>query len=145
MLTSGEYKSTITTGNAFVFNGNCIALIGNNDTRFTKQVGGINSILYANNKRNIIIDTIKVDGVYYNSIPSAPAKTAIKFDGASNNSTINNAQVYNNIQYGIYLGQGSHHNTIINTQAFNNGIAGMHLYYASNYNVINNTQTYNNS
>gem|GEM_PF-2024744 len=35
ILTGGQYKSTY-AGNNFVFNGNCIALIGNNDTRFTK-------------------------------------------------------------------------------------------------------------
>gem|GEM_PF-2495819 len=106
---------------------------------------GLQSVLYANNKRNIIIDTIKVDATYYNgTTPSASAQSAIQFDGTSNNTTINNVQAYNASLYGIFLGQGSHHNTIINTQAFNNLSAGIHLYYSSNYNVINNTQTYNN-
>ena len=148
LLTGGEYRSAITssTGNGFVFNGNCIALIGNNDTRFTKSsTVGISNMLYASNKRNIIIDSIKVDGLFYSTMLSSPkAQIAIKFDGTTNNNTINNAQVYNNSLYGIYLGLGSHHTTIINTQAFNNSAAGIHLYYASNYNVINNTQTYNN-
>ena len=146
ILTGGEYKSTA-TGNAFVFNGNCIALIGADNTIFTKTVAN-NSMFYANNKRNIIIDNIKVDGTYivfWNiMIPNNQVPTAIEFDGASNNNTFNNVQVYNNSQYGIYLGLLSHHNTIINAQLFNNGIAGMYLYYASNYNVINNTQIYNN-
>jgi hypothetical protein len=65
---------------------------------------GQNSVLYANNKRNIIIDNIKVDATYFNnSIPSVSAQSAIKFDGASNNSTINNVQAYNAAAYGIYL------------------------------------------
>lgn len=67
MLGDGEYQSALTspTGNGFVFDGNCIALIGNNNTRFTKSAnGGIANMFYANNKRNIIIDNIKVDGLY---------------------------------------------------------------------------------
>ncbi len=146
MLTGWEYKSR-NTYTWFNFNGNCIAVIGNNDTKFTKESISGGNILYAYNKRNIIIDTIKVDGRYYDNNPTSSyrAKTAIKFDGTSNNNTINNAQVYNTSLYGIYLGQGSYNNTIMNTQAFNNGSAGIHLYYSSNYNVINNTQTYNNN
>jgi len=64
------------------------------------------SILYANNKRNIIIDGIKVDSLYFFVPPyvSSAAQAAIKFDGATNNSTINNTQVYNSSLYGIYLG-----------------------------------------
>ena len=62
ILTGGEYKS-MATGNAFVFNGNCIALIGADNTIFTKTVAN-NSMFYANNKRNIIIDNIKMDGTY---------------------------------------------------------------------------------
>lgn len=149
ILTGGEYLSSasIGNGNSFVFNGNCIALIGNNNTVFTKSnMLAVNSVLYANNKRNIIIDNIKVDGTYYNAnVPSVSAQSAIKFDGSNNNSTINNVQAYNASSYGIYLGQGAHHNTIINSQAFNNLSAGIHLYYSSDYNVINNTQTYNNA
>ena len=147
ILTGGEYRAAIAwTGNGFIFNGNCIALVGNNDTEFTKSgMGGMKSLLYADNKHNIIIDNIKADAMYYNNTWLSPAaQSAIKFDGASNNSTINNVQAYNASAYGIYLGLNSHHNTIINTQAFNNSSAGIHLYYASNYNVINNTQTYNN-
>jgi len=148
ILTGGDYKSTLTSWSGwFVFNGNCIALIGNSNTRFTKS-SGISSILYASNKRNIIIDTIKVDGLYFSLYGTTqtywPTPVAIKLDGASNNSTINNAQVYNASLYGIYLGLGSHHNTIVNAQIFNNWSAGIHLYYSSNYNVINNVQTYNN-
>ncbi|MEI6671892.1 MAG: right-handed parallel beta-helix repeat-containing protein [bacterium] len=121
--------------------------MGTPDTKFTKSGGGgLNSIFYANNKRNIIIDTIKIDGSYYNnSIYSLKTKYGIQFDGASNNNTFNAVQTYNNARYGIYLGLSSHHNTITNTQVFNNLMAGIHLYYSSNYNVINNTQTYNNS
>lgn len=148
ILTGDEYRSNVGwTSNGFVFNGNCIALIGTSDTRFTKSGwGGMNSILYADTKRNIIIDSIKVDALYFGGISTSTlAKSAIKFDGASNNSTIHNVQTYNAATYGIYLGLGSHHNTITNTQSFNNLIAGIHLYYSSNYNIINNTQTYNNN
>ena len=149
MLGDGEYQSALTspTGNGFVFDGNCIALIGNNNTRFTKSAnGGIANMFYANNKRNIIIDNIKVDGLYVGLWfhTNLAAEVAIRFAWATNNNTINNAQIYNNSQYGILLGLWSHHNTIINTQLFNNTYAGMLLYYASNYNVINNTQMYNN-
>ena len=107
----------------------------------------MDSILYANNKRNIVIDNIQVDGLYYNggSQTSPAAQSAIKFDRASNNSTINNVEAYNSAAYGIYLGLSSHDNTISNTQVFNNLIAGIHLSYASNYNIINNTLSYNNS
>lgn len=148
ILTGGEYRSNVGwSTNGFVFNGNCIALIGTANTKFTKSGGGgLNSIFYANNKRNIIIDTIKIDGSYYNnSIYSLKTKYGIQFDGASNNNTFNSIQSYNNSQYGIYLGLSSHHNTIANSQIFNNLIAGIHLYYSSNYNVINNTQSYNNN
>lgn len=148
ILSGGEYRSAIAgANNGFVFNGNCIALIGTPTTRFTKSGwGGMNSILYANNRHNIIIDTIKVDALYYAATQtSVAAQSAIKFDGANNNSTINNVQAYNASSYGIYLGLNSHYNTIINSQLFNNLVAGIHLYYASNYNVITNTQTYNNT
>jgi hypothetical protein len=96
--------------------------VGTGNTRFTKSGGGgMNSILYANEKRNIIIDNIKVDGLYYDSNQtSTPAKSAIKLDGTSNNSTIYNVQIYNASAYGLYLGLNSHHNTITNTQAYNN-------------------------
>lgn len=147
LLSGGEYLSTVGwAGNSFVFNGNCIALVGTPTTRFTKSnMVGLNSVLYANDKRNIIIDTIKADATYSNgTTPSASAQSVIKLDGASNNSTINNVQAYNASLYGIFLGQSSHHNTIINTQVFNNLSAGIYLYYSSNYNVINNTQAYNN-
>ncbi len=148
ILTGSEYRFSNIDGNGFVFNGNCIALVGNGETRFTKSGGGATtSILYANNKHNIIIDNIKVDAYYsnINNIPTGPAIMGIQFDGATNNTTINDVQVYNSAKYGIYFGQSSHHNTIINTQSFNHLIAGIHLSYASNYNVINNTQVYNNS
>jgi parallel beta-helix repeat protein len=104
-------------------------------------------MFYANGKHNLIIDSIKTDGKYYDSPPSSSATITmgIKFDGTTNNSTINNIQTFNDTQYGIYFGVGSHHNTIMNSQLFNNGIAGIHFYYSSDYNVINNTQTYNNS
>jgi parallel beta-helix repeat protein len=103
------------------------------------------TMLHADNKRNIIIDTIKIDGYYYDvMLSSTKMKTAIKFDGTTNNTTLNNVQIYNTSMYGMYLGLGSSYNTIMNTQAFNNAIAGIYLYYSSNYNVINNTQTYNN-
>lgn len=147
ILTGGEYSTAVGwNSNGFIFNGNCIALIWTTDTRFTKSGwGGMNSILYANNKRNIIIDNIKVDGLYFSiASTSTPAQTAIKFDGITNNSTINAVQAYNTSYYGIYLGLNSHHNTIMNSQFFNN-MAGIHLYYSSNYNVINNTQAYNNT
>ena len=147
ILTGGEYRSTITTaGDGFAFSGNCIALIGNDNTRFTKSGrGGMATMLHADNKRNIIIDTIKIDGYYYDvMLSSTKMKTAIKFDGTTNNTTLNNVQIYNTSMYGMYLGLGSSYNTIMNTQAFNNAIAGIYLYYSSNYNVINNTQTYNN-
>jgi len=143
MLTGGEYIAS--SSNGFTLNGNCIALIGNGNTRFTKSVWGINSVLYANNKRNIIIDNIKFDALYYSNTSSNAAQSAIKLDGASNNSTINNIQAYNASAYGIYLGLSSHHNTIINVQVFNNLSAGIHLNYSSNYNVINNAQIYNNN
>ncbi|MEI8009418.1 MAG: hypothetical protein WCI00_08975 [bacterium] len=56
----------------------------------------MNSIFYANNKHNIIIDTVKIDGLYFDvGSTSSPAHSAIKFDGANNNSTINNVQAYN--------------------------------------------------
>ncbi len=148
LLTNDEYRSNVGgSSNGFVFNGNCIALIGTGNTRFTKSGwGGLNSILYANDKHNIIIDSIKIDGLYYGSSQtSTPAKSAIKMDGSSNNSTFNALQAYNTSSYGIYLGALSHHNTVSNTQAFNNGIAGIHLYYSSNYNFINNSQSYNNT
>ncbi len=148
ILTSDEYRSNVGgSSNGFVFNWNCIALVGTGNTRFTKSGwGGMNSILYANDKHNIIIDTIKIDGLYYDiNQTSTTAKSNIKLDGASNNSTLTNIQSYNSSQYGIYLGLSSHHNTITNAQVFNNWIAGIHLYYSSNYNVINNSQTYNNS
>lgn len=148
LLTGGEYISTMGgIHNGFVFNGNCIALIGTPTTRFTKSGAGTNALLYANNKHNIIIDTIKVDALYYNNATqtSSAAQSAIKFDGANNNSTINNVQTYNATSYGIFLGLNSHHTTIINTQSFNNLVAGIHLYYSSNYNVITNTQVYNNN
>jgi len=77
-------------------------------------------------------------------LPNNSVLTAIKFDGTTNNTTINDVQVYNTAAYGIYLGLGSHHNTLMNVQTFNNNEAGIYLYYASNYNVINNTQSYNN-
>jgi hypothetical protein len=81
----------------------------------------MNSILYANDKHNIIIDTIKIDGLYYDTNQTATtAKSNIKLDGASNNSTLTNIQSYNSSQYGIYLGLSSHHNTITNAQVFNN-------------------------
>ncbi len=146
ILDDGEYKSNAAT-NAFVFNGNCIALVGSNKTIFTKTIAN-NSLLYANNRHNIIIDNIKIDGTYINfyntMLPNGQVQTAIKLDGNTNNTTINNTQVYNNTAYGVYLWLWSHHNTLMNVQSFNNNVAGIHLYYASNYNVINNTQTYNN-
>ena len=148
ILTWGEYKYSVINGNGFVLNGNCIALIGNDHTRFTQNGwGGVKSILYADEKHNIILDSLKIDGYYsnINNIPTGPAIMGIQFDGATNNTTINDVQVYNSAKYGIYFGQSSHHNTIINTQSFNHLIAGIHLSYASNYNVINNTQVYNNS
>ncbi|HBB04303.1 TPA: hypothetical protein DCZ39_05430 [Patescibacteria group bacterium] len=69
-------------GNGFVFNGNCIALIGNKDTRFTKSnILGMSGMLYANNKRNLIIDGVKIDGFYFSSMLSSPkAQMAINFD-----------------------------------------------------------------
>ncbi len=145
ILSGGEYKSAA-TWNAFVFNGNCIALVGADDTIFTKLVA--TNMLYANNKRNIILDNIKIDWthivVWSTMLPNNSVVTAIKFDGTTNNNTINDVQAYNTAAYGIYLGLGSHHNTLMNVQTFNNNEAGIHLYYASNYNVINNTQSYNN-
>ena len=149
LLTGGEYISSVAgINNGFVFNGNCIALIWRATTRFTKSGwGGLNSIFYANNKRNIIIDNIKVDGLYYNNTTqtSIAAQSAIKFDGASNNSTLNQVQLYNASSYGIYFGLGSHHNTLINSQIFNNLVAGIYFYYSSNYNVVTNVQSFNNA
>ena len=147
ILTGGNYISHVgSLNNWFTFGGNCIAVVGTNDTKIVKTGPSTNSIFYANNKRNIIIDNVKVDWTYYTTTPYYPqTKYGIQFDGASNNNTFNNIQVANNSQYGIYLGLSSHHNTIINAQIFNNIIAWIHLYYASNYNVINNTQIYNNS
>lgn len=147
ILTGGEYRSSISnTGNAFTFDGHCIAIIGNGATRITKSgMGNVGNMLYANNKHNIIIDNIKVDALYYSTALTSPAaQTAIKFDGATNNSTINNVQAYNAATYGIYFGLDSHHTTIMNTQAYNNTVAWTYLYYSSNYNVINNSQFYNN-
>ncbi len=145
ILTGGEYRSTVSTWNRFVFNGNCIALIGTKDTRFTKSGAGAINLLYANNQRNLIIDGIKVDWLYFGpGFTSSASYVGINFNGTTNNNTLNNVQIYNNTQYGIFLGLGSHHTTIINAQLFNNGIAGVYLYYASNYNVINNTQVFNN-
>ncbi len=147
ILSDGEYRSALAgTSTGFIFNGNCIALIGTSNTKFDKTwLWGMNSLLYAYNKRNIILDTLSIDGLYYHAVAYSPAiRKWIFFDGANNNSTINNVQVYNTLWYGIFLGLGSHHNTIINSQTFNNSTAGIHLYYTSNYNVINNTQTYNN-
>jgi len=141
ILTGGKYSSTVSAGNnAFVFNGNCIALIGTTNTIFETDIYNIASVLYANNKRNIIIDNIKVNGLFPWEWRS---DIGIKLEWTSNNTTIHKTQVYNNRYYGIYLGLGSHHTTIMHTQSFNNK-AGIYLYYASNYNVINNTQTYNN-
>lgn len=66
ILTGGDYISDIISGYPFVFDGNCIAVIGNGKTKFTKNGGsGILSMLYAYNKRNIIIDSIKMDGLYH--------------------------------------------------------------------------------
>ncbi|MEI7919084.1 MAG: hypothetical protein WCH65_02475 [bacterium] len=86
-----------------MFNGNCIALVGTDGTKFSKNSAIlIPSMIYANNKRNIIIDNIKINA---STMYGNPIQTAIKFDGATNNSTINAAQVYNTSLYGIYLGQ----------------------------------------
>jgi parallel beta-helix repeat protein len=36
-------------------------------------------------------------------IPNGQVQTAIKLDGNTNNTTINNTQAYNNTAYGVYL------------------------------------------
>lgn len=145
ILTGGEYRSTLAIGNAFVFDGNCIALIGNESTRFTKQWTMIDTLFYANGAHNIIMDTIKIDGTFYNIQSSSNQSIkGITLDGTTNNSTFNNLQIYNNAQHGIYLGIWSHHININNSQIFNNQNAGIYFRSNSNYNVVNNTQIYNN-
>ena len=135
------------TTSFFVFSGDCIAVVGNANTRITADAHNLVNMFYANNQRNLIIDSVKIDGKYYGNgwFNVTGTLAGINFDGTTNNSTINNTQVYNNKEYWIAFGIGSHDNTILNAQLFNNGIAGIYLYYSSNYNVINNTQTYNNS
>ncbi len=145
ILTGGQYRSDVAATNGFVFSGNCIALIGNKHTKFTKSSAVMTNLFYAKDKHNIILDTLNLDWLYFNTNSYSPAvNSAIFFDGTTNNTTINNVQIANTTKYGIFMGLGSHHTTIMNSQMFNNGTAGMYLYYASNYNVINNTQTYNN-
>ena len=141
ILTWGEYKFyPVTAMNyGFEFDGNCIALLGNEDTRFVKYMSqySASSFFYANNKNNIIIDTIKINW-------SSSSSIGINFAGASNNNTIANVQTYNNTQHGISLGQSSHHNTITDSQIINNLTGGIYITYDSNYNIVNNTQIYNN-
>ncbi len=141
LLTGGDYVSTVAgTNNGFVFNGNCIALIGKPTTRFTKTSAG-NSILYADTKRNIIIDTVKIDA----NLAPYMAQSALRMDNSTNNSTFNTIKTFNASSYGMYFGIGSHHNTIINSQTFNNTVAGIYFYYSSNYNTVTNVQAFNNS
>lgn len=71
---------------------------------------------------NIIIENVKLDGLYYsnNGRSNGRSDMGINFAGATYNTTINQVQSYNHGQYGIFLGIASHHNTIINTQVYNN-------------------------
>jgi len=145
ILTWGEYRSTASFGtNAFTFNGNCIALIGNNETLFT-TTPALSNVLYANNKHNLIIENIRIDGTYVgNALPWWTSLVWIAFDNKTNNSTLYNVQTYNNAEYGIYLWLSTNNITIHNTQTYNNIIGGIYLHYASNYTTINNVQSYNN-
>ncbi|MEI8091400.1 MAG: hypothetical protein WCG98_04085 [bacterium] len=54
-------------------------------------------MLYADGKRNIILDNLKLDGRYFNNNGSTngDADIGVFFDGASNNTTINQVQSYN--------------------------------------------------
>jgi len=144
-LNEGEYTFT-NAGDGFTFGGNCIALIGSGNVRIDKNNSFINNLISASDKRNIIMENIKLDGEYLaNGNFTSRASIGIGFAGATYNTTINQVQAFNFAQYGIFFGIGSHHNTIINTQIYNNQEAGIYLYIASHHNVINNSMTYNNS
>ncbi len=146
ILSSGEYRSTLSVGNAFVFDGNCTAIVGNEDTRFTKWWSNISNMFYADDAHNIILDTFKIDGKFYGVQSSlGQSDIGINLDGNSSDISISNLQVYNNSDHGIYLGVWwVHHISINNSQFFNNGIAGIYFRNWAMYNLINNTQSYNN-
>ena len=61
----------------------------------------------------------------------------------SNNSIINNSQIYRNNNAGIIIENDSHDNIINNSQLYNNG-HGIWLEVNSYNTRINNTQIYNN-
>jgi len=146
---------------------NCIGLIWNWNVSIrwkdcSTSTNG--SIIYSNNKNNIIIDNIKL--IWNNDIPSrwrlcatqsAPNPDCvisstltcennygIKFNWASSSNTISNAVVYDSYVDGIYIWTNSHHNTIMNTQTLNNNEYGIFMSYVSSYNVINNSLSFNN-
>ncbi|MFA5748039.1 MAG: right-handed parallel beta-helix repeat-containing protein, partial [Candidatus Absconditabacterales bacterium] len=145
---------------------NCSAIVGSGDVILYSSQYLENSMLYAETKENIIIDNVNIDsendglgsshyrnefGIYLesssnnNSINNSQIfnnnQIGIYFINSNNNS-INNSQIYNNSNYGIYLYDSSN-NYINNSQAFNNGSNGI-LFYSSNNNSINNSQFYNN-
>lgn len=145
ILNEGEYRFG-NAGDGFVFSGNCIGLIGSGNVRIDKSNLLSNALISANNKHSLIIENLKIDGLYYgNGNINWRSQIWASFAGASYNLTINQVQAYNHEQYGLFLGAGSHHSTIINTQLYNNLTAGIYFYLASHHNIINNSMTYNNS
>lgn len=146
ILSPGEYRF-ITAGNGFTFGGNCIALIGSWDVRIDKYNNNTTNLIYATDKRSLIIENVHLDGKYIANSNNSQWRTnvGISFDGATYNTTINQVQSFNHKQYGLSFGALSHHNTIINTQVYNNREAGIYFYLVSHHNVINNSMAYNNS
>ena len=103
VLNSGEY-TFVTAGNGFTFAGNCIALIGSGDVRIDKNNSAVTNLISATDKRNLIIENVKLDGKYTaNGNANGISNIGINFAGASWNTTVNQIQSYNQGQYGIFL------------------------------------------
>ncbi len=65
--------------------------------------------------------------------------------GTTEYNIINNTQVYNNVQAGIWVNyELAKYNTINNSQIYNNGSHGIWFKYNASNGVINNTQSYSN-
>lgn len=104
VLNSGEYTFT-NPGNGFTFGGNCIALIGSGDVRIDKHNANVTNLISATDKRNLIIENVKLDGKYLaNGSVNGMSNAGVSFAGATWNTTINQVQSYNQRQYGIFLG-----------------------------------------
>ena len=144
----------VSTWAASINMANCSAIISNQSTgtTFHSTTYLFLSMFEVSNTKQNIFDNISINWTWWGPVPSHSGNNIWIYERYSQNTTINNVQVYNHEGRWIRLraqptwytpSYNESYTTINNVNSFNNWL-GIDFYCVNN-NTISNTKTYNNN